>query len=54
MLSTECIRELEDLLAIVTQRLWNLKLLSRHADAPPATSYRESLAHYAWLITPGL
>src|ERR1039458_9943520 len=34
MLSTECIRELEDLLAIVTQRLWNLKQLSWHVDAP--------------------
>src|SRR5271165_5774609 len=45
MLSTECVRELEDLLAIVTQRLWNLKRLRWHVDAPPATSYRESLAH---------
>src|ERR1035437_3533258 len=53
MLSTECIRALEYLLAIMTQRLWNLKQLSWHVDAPPATSYRESLATESQ-ITPAL
>jgi hypothetical protein len=53
MLSTECIRELEYLLAIMTQRLWNLKQLSWHVDAPPATLYRESLATESQ-ITPAL